>query len=373
MSPIKLRVGIIGAGEVAQVVHLPTLALLSHLYETYAITDISPAAIQHCAEKFKIPRTYASADELIADSNVDVVFILTSDEFHAEFTISALAANKHVMLEKPITLSLPAAQRMIEAEAKSQGKVFVGYMRRYAASFTSTFLAEVATIPKIKHAFVRDIVGPNSHFVSQSGTEPRKFTDFPAAAGEPRQARLDALFREAFPNQEITEEKILFCRFLNSLGSHDISLMREALGFPDSVAGVSCNEPFYSAIFNYTHRTSGEKFSVIYESGIDNVPRFDAQMAVFGEDKTVTITYDTPYVKALPIEVAVVEKDPETGGRVEKKVLASYEDAYTRELRTLYSALVEGAEIKTTLKDAIDDLRVFSMLYRAAWPGEKWE
>ncbi|KAA8894176.1 putative NAD binding Rossmann fold oxidoreductase [Sphaerosporella brunnea] len=374
MAQRKLRVGLIGAGEVAQVVHLPALGLLSHLYEAYAITDISAAAVQHCAQKFRIPRTYPTADALIADPDVDVVFILTSDEFHAEYTIAALAANKHVMLEKPITLSLPSAQRMLAAEEKSQGRVFVGYMRRYAPSFTSTFLSEVATMPKIKHAFVRDIVGPNAHFVSQSGTSPEKFTDFPATAGAERDTRLAALFQEAFPhNQEITDEKKLFCRFLGSLGSHDLSLMREAIGFPDSVAGVSCNEPFYSAIFNYTHPASGQKFSVTYETGIDNVPRFDAQMSVFGEDKAVTIKYDTPYVKALPIEVTVVEKDPETGGRIEKKVLASYEDAYTSELRHLYRAVVEGAEIKTNLQDAVYDLKIFDMLYRAAWPAENWD
>ena len=73
--------------------------------------------------------------------------------------------------------------------------------------------------------------------------------------------------------------------------------MREALGgLPDSIAGVSLNEPFYSAIFNY-HNKDGSPFAVRYESGIDNVPRYDAHLALYGQDETVSIQYDTPSVK----------------------------------------------------------------------------
>jgi len=69
--------------------------------------------------------------------------------------------------------------------------------------------------------------------------------------------------------------------------------MREALGgLPESVAGVSVNEPFYSAIFNYRNR-DGSPYAVTYETGRDKVGRFDAHLAVYGENKTVSIYYDT--------------------------------------------------------------------------------
>jgi len=85
--------------------------------------------------------------------------VLTSDEFHEPYTIAALRAGKHVMIEKPITLSIAAAQRIIDVEAESEGKVFVGYMRRYAASFTNAFKRELASIPKILYARSRDFSG----------------------------------------------------------------------------------------------------------------------------------------------------------------------------------------------------------------------
>jgi predicted dehydrogenase len=385
MAENKLRVGIIGAGEVAQVIHLPALAMLSHLYDTTAVCDISKKVttwqnihkfksdhwlsqnVDHCAAKFKIPLATTNPKDIFTSNDVDVVFNLTSDEFHEPYTISALEAGKHVMIEKPITLSLPSAQRIIDAERKAPNgaRVFVGYMRRYAKSFTQTFKREVNSIDRILYARARDFSGPNSKFVNESGTFQVKNTDFPAGAGEERQKRLQALFEEAFPGQPITHERVQFCRFLGSLGSHDISLMREVLGSPESVAGVSANEPFYSAIFNYKNQKGGEPFSVTYESGIDGVPDFDAHFAVYGEKKRVTIKYDSPYVKGLPIKVTVQEMN-DAGEMETREMLGSYEDAYTAELQELYECLRNGREIKTTAEDAMQELKLYDLMY------ERW-
>ena len=73
-----LRVGIIGASEVAQAIHLRTLSLLAHLYTIVAICDISPKTVEHCKTKLKIPFSAIDPYELIALSNVNLIFILTS-------------------------------------------------------------------------------------------------------------------------------------------------------------------------------------------------------------------------------------------------------------------------------------------------------
>ena len=290
----KLGLGLIGAGDVAQIIHLPTLKLLDHLYSIIAICDASKKSADHCASKFHIP-TVTNPEEILINPDIDVVLVLTSDEFHTVYAVAALQHGKHVFLEKPITLSIPSAMQIIDAEKAANGpKVFVGYMRRYAPSFVNAFKREIATIPRILYARSRDIIGPNSHFIVQSGTFPVRFTDFPPALGPKRADLLGELFFECFEGQEVTPEKQKYCRFLGGLGSHDLSLMREALGgLPESVAGVSVNEPFYSAIFNYKNRDRSP-FAVTYESGIDLVPRFDAHLAVYGERKTVSIQYDTP-------------------------------------------------------------------------------
>lgn len=64
--------------------------------------------------------------------------------------------------------------------------------------------------------------------------------------------------------------------------------MREVLGFPEKVVGVSANDPFYSAIMTFRNQ-DGSTYSTTYESVIDGVPDFDAHTAVYGANKRVTI------------------------------------------------------------------------------------
>ncbi|KAE8552935.1 hypothetical protein EYB25_004314 [Talaromyces marneffei] len=275
------------------------------------------------------------------------------------------------MVEKPLTLSLPAAQRIVDAESKSKGKVFVGYMRRYAPSFTGAFMREVASIPKILYARVRDMSGPNAFFVNQSGTFQVKpdAKHIPDSAVQERNTLLEELYREAFPGAPlVTDEMKKYCRFLGSLGSHDLSLMREALGgvSPQSIAGVSVNDPFYSAIFTFpSSSAAGENFSVTYESGIDTIPDFDAHLAIYGSNKRVSIQYDSPYVKGLPIKVRVEEVN-EYGEKQVKEILSSYEDAYTAELTEMYECFLNGRPIKTSTEDAMNDLRLYDAMYKKA-------
>ncbi|KAH6690669.1 myo-inositol 2-dehydrogenase [Plectosphaerella plurivora] len=361
----KLGVGIIGAGEVFQVCHGPVLFLLSHLYTIESIYDISQTNTEHCKTKFSIPHAGKSPQDVIDNPAVDVVFILTSDDSHAPIAIATLQANKHVFIEKPVTLSLPSIDAVIAAEKASAGRAFVGYMRRYAPSYLQAFKREIATIPRILYARVRDFSGPNAQFVNQSGTFQVKGTDFPPEANEERNARLAALYAEAYPGQEVTPEKELMCRFLGSLGSHDLSLMRETLGVPERVIGVSANNLFYSAILAYKN-SDGSDYSVTYESGIDSVPVFDAHLSVYGQEKRVTIKYDSPYVKGLPITVQVEELN-EHGEVQRREVLSSYEDAYTAELQELHECLRSGKQIKTTLEDARQDMALYDQMYKVAF------
>ena len=362
MTPKVLRVGLIGAGEVAQVIHLPTLQLMSHLYTVSAICDVSQKAVDFCKNRYNIPLATTNSDDVINHPEIDVIFNLTPDEFHETIAVAALKAGKHVMQEKPISLSLESARRIVQAEkeAKNGARVFVGYMRRYAPSFVNAFKREVASIDRVLYARSRGIVGPNTYFVNQSGTFPFKNTDdIPSGASANREKFLSALLRETFNEHEATEEDVKFCRHLGSLGSHDLSLMREVLGFPESVAGVSVNPPFYSAILNY--KTDRGIFSLTYESGIDEVARFDSHLTVYGTNKTVSIQYDTPYVKGLAVKVKVDEIN-EHGEVISKEITSSYEDAYTAELSEMHACFTEGREIKTTAEDALQDSRLFAML-----------
>lgn len=177
VTPV-LRVGIICCGEIAQVrspssatsgtcpqnqanrtyqvVHIPTINFLSTHFQTAYLCDVSEQSLAHCAQKINggIPRTTTSADELCSSPDVDVVLISNATTFHAPHAILALQNDKYVLVEKPLALCYRDVDAIIAAEKKSKGRVFVGYMRRYATAFLDA-VAEVGGMDKIHYARVR--------------------------------------------------------------------------------------------------------------------------------------------------------------------------------------------------------------------------
>lgn len=114
-----------------------------------------------------------------------------------------------MLVEKPLALNYKDLDRIIEAEKGSNGKVFVGYQRRYAEAFLDA-VKEVGGMGKIQYARVRDIIGPNSAFVAQSGTFPRKFTDFKKEDSEEMVAKDHEAVKEALVGYgvKVTPESI---------------------------------------------------------------------------------------------------------------------------------------------------------------------
>ncbi|KPM37346.1 hypothetical protein AK830_g9247 [Neonectria ditissima] len=358
-NPI-LRVGLIGCGEVSQVVHVPTLGFLSDLFRITYLCDVSEKALKHVKNKVVggVPKITRDPKELCTSTEVDVVFVVSSTEYHADHAILALKSSKHVLIEKPAAFNLIDLQRIKDAELLSEGKVMVGYMRRYAAAF-QTAVKEIGGLDKILYARVRDIIGPNSTFVFQSGTFSKRFTDFQQQDSDDLKARnaKSVGIGLAECGVDASDSNRLFWQYLAGLGSHDLSAMRDLLGMPLGVHGANVTMPFWNVLFKYPG------FNVSYESGIDNVPRFDAHIEVYGTDKTVRIQYDTPYVKGLPITVHIAENVD--GVYKESMLRTTYEDAYTQEMRELYDLVAAGRPVKTTVEDSVNDLKIFDMIMKA--------
>lgn len=145
----------------------------------------------------------------------------------------------------------------------------------------------------------------------------------------------------------------------HSLGTHDLSAMRELIGMPRSAAGAILTSPgIFAVLFQYND------FPVTYESGIVDVPDFDAHIEVYSHHKIVRVKYDTPYVKGLPVTMTVREREGE-GGFQERTVRRTYEDPYTLELKEFYECVVNGKEVKTSARDAREDVELFQMILRA--------
>ncbi|OCK81110.1 NAD(P)-binding protein [Lepidopterella palustris CBS 459.81] len=363
-KPPTLRVGIIGCGEIAQVAHIPTLGFLSSRFVITYLCDVSRNSLDYCSKRVygtnAHVQTTTQAEILCSSPDVDVVIVCNSDAFHVPHAILALQNDKYVLAEKPLALCQRDFDAIAAAESKSRGKCFVGTMRRYASAFADA-VKELGGVDKIQYCRVRDIIGANTLFVSQSGTYPIRFSDYTKESVDELIKRTDDMLEEALGHDcgvNVTPLSKSMMSLLGSLGTHDLSAMRELLGMPKKVLGAYCRSPIWSVLFEY------DGFSVTYESGINEVPVFDAHIEVYSANKIVRINYDTPYVKGLPTTLTVREKVGETGYQ-ERTVRTTYEDSYTREFIEFYDCVVNNRTPKTSIEDSREDLEIFKMIMQA--------
>ncbi|MDW8291093.1 MAG: Gfo/Idh/MocA family oxidoreductase [Armatimonadota bacterium] len=128
----KVRLGYVGAGFVAQAVHLPNFTTLPDC-EVVALAEIRPQLAQRVAERFGIPRVYRTHHELLLDPDIDAVAVSAHFVHQAQVAEDALRAGKPVFMEKPMALTVARAERLLQAEREGGGRLMVAYMKRYDA------------------------------------------------------------------------------------------------------------------------------------------------------------------------------------------------------------------------------------------------
>jgi scyllo-inositol 2-dehydrogenase (NADP+) len=134
MNSAAIRVGIAGLGRSGWDIHARLLAPLTEQYQVVAVVDADPARRQEAVDRFQC-QAYTEYEQLLSDPNVDLVVVSLPNHLHANATIAALNAGKHVVCEKPMATSLADADRMIEA-VKSTGNVLsIFQQRRYHPDF----------------------------------------------------------------------------------------------------------------------------------------------------------------------------------------------------------------------------------------------
>lgn len=131
--PGKIRVGIIGAGSFIQTNHLANLLKLPDKYELIAIANGTPGSAKAVGEKYKCSYITTEYAELLNDPNIDAIIIGTRHNLHAKQVIDSINAGKHVLVEKPLALTLNEITEILAAYEKTPNLIVtVGFNRRYA-------------------------------------------------------------------------------------------------------------------------------------------------------------------------------------------------------------------------------------------------
>ena len=128
----RVNVGVIGAGAISQLMHLPILSERTDVDVT-AVADPDGAKARAVAQRFGVPRVL-NDDALIGDPDIEGVVICAPSFLHEDFAAECLKAGKHVLVERPMSLSPGGARRLLEvAEDRGNGLV-IGLSHRYQAN-----------------------------------------------------------------------------------------------------------------------------------------------------------------------------------------------------------------------------------------------
>jgi len=132
---MTIKVGIIGCGKIAQVRHLPEYA--EHPEAQIAgLFDINRQRTRELADQYGA-KAYESYEALLADPDIQAVSVCAANFAHAEITIAALEAGKHVLCEKPMAITLSECEAMVAAAQKNGKFLMIGHNQRLAKAHST--------------------------------------------------------------------------------------------------------------------------------------------------------------------------------------------------------------------------------------------
>jgi myo-inositol 2-dehydrogenase/D-chiro-inositol 1-dehydrogenase len=125
-----IKVGLIGCGQAAIRGHLPALRYVKDA-QLVAVADVDPARLERAANEFGVPRRYVTPSDLLNDSDVDVVGVCVPTELHLQVASAVLDAGKHLLLEKPLALSLGECDQLIDRARRASTMTMMGFNLRW--------------------------------------------------------------------------------------------------------------------------------------------------------------------------------------------------------------------------------------------------
>jgi predicted dehydrogenase len=353
-----MKIGIIGLGEVAQLMHLPILRDMGDKFTIVAAADISPSLLNFIREKYRIPQGFSSPEELIEKSDIEGVFILSPDQYHGEYIEKSLRKGRHVFVEKPIALAATEVEGLLRLEQEyPQQVVMVGYMRRYAAPFIKALELLKSSPQKVEYLRFRDIICEGPFYIGQ--TRPVFYPkDIPAElleeSGERRRRHLDWAI-----GAEASDAERSAYQMLTGLGCHSFSAVRELFGPPKKILSVS----WAKAGTHLVIVMDFGGFLGLYELVNDqNIVQFDAAIEIFQHNRKLLLKYETPYIRHQPMSLEVIES-----GMADTMTTIygpSYRDPFQAELERFYDCVTPNEKPKTGMEDALEDLKIFEAVIK---------
>lgn len=294
--------------------------------ELVAVSSRDAMRAQAYADSWGIPRAYGSYDELLADPGVDVVYNALPNNMHAEWTVQAAEAGKHVLCEKPLALSVDEVDRIVEAATKHDVVVQEGFMYRYHPQMHNVLeLVRNGTIGDVR------LIRGSFSFTLASDDDFRLRPEMGGGA-------------------------------LWDVGCYPVSFARAVVGQPPTVvcgqqvAGATDVDMTFVGQMRFPDGTLAQ-FDCSFET------QFGWKAEVVGTDGTIVL--DNPWRPGvgMPASIRV------NRGMSDDFIDVEHVNAYACEVEALNACVLDGAEPGMPLAESRDVVATIEALYRSARTG----
>lgn len=341
----RLKVGVIGSGLIAQVMHLPYLTELGELFEVRALCDISRSVVDRCAERFGIGRRFTDWTRLL-EEDLDAVLVLTPGS-HAPIAVAAADAGMHVLVEKPMCYSVAEGTEMLAAAARSGVTLMVGYPKRYDPAYRRA-AEEIRRLNDLRFVRVTTTESPFRPYVEQ----------YPLVRGDdigPQQAARWRADREQRVRAAIGQTGGLARRsyelVLLDTMVHEFNLLRGLLGEPAAVTFASLRENTTTVMLDF-----GGVECVVAWLDLPGIARYEMELCCYDPARRVRLAFQSPFLRNTPTLL-----DIETGAlagpaATTSREVVSYEEPFKLELVEFHRSITEGTEPVTSGLDGLRDI-----------------
>jgi len=326
-----LRTGLVGCGLVARVAHAPALAELPERFEVVAVADPDAGARDAFATRSPAAKRYPSHRAMLEAEQLDAVVVAAPNHVHAAIACDALDAGAHVLVEKPLCLTVEEADRIVAARDAADRVVQVGYMKRFDPAF-ARLLEELPDAAELLH-------------VASATYDPGLATWFDAGttgAGDVRsEVVLGALIHDVN----------LVAGIADALGLDPGVEIADAFVRPDGRAAGG------TLILGGTVR-----WSLVWLR-LDGLGDFREELVVYARDGIRRLEFPAPYLHRAPTRY---ERSTGDAGANVAYAVRRWSASYVEQLRHFHACVTEGAACRAPAEQGRRDVALLSELFDVA-------
>lgn len=355
-----LRVGLIGCGAIAQMMHIPYLVEYEQ-FELLAICDSYQPVVDAVGQRFGIEARYTNSRDLLADPQIEAVLICHAGS-HRESVMAAVEAGKHVFVEKPLCWNLRETEEVAAWVAKYDRIVQVGYHKLYdpAFQYTKSHVEQMKDLgllrisvfhPANELGFSPHRIRRGNGLIDEGHIDPGSWEG--QVSGQIRAfsaGELSPLVDEALgPSRKDHPQLRLAYGLMTVSLIHQVYMLFGFLGKPERVIHTDIWREGMS--IHSLIAFPGELRCTLDWHFLSHLKDYREEYAFYGNHDRVILQFPSPYFRNFPSPVTIQGGEGELTW--EKRVIVSLEEAFARELLSFYENVTSQKRPATTVEDAL--------------------